>query len=47
MNAMDSALKLGYSNDYQKMIRRYFNSLNGLEATIKPLNNQKLENIQK
>ena len=47
MNAMNSALKLGYSNDYQKMIRRYFNSLNGLEATIKPLNNQKLENMQK
>ena len=33
---MDIALKSGYTNDYQKMIRRYFNSLIELETIIKP-----------
>jgi len=36
LQAMDTALKSGYTNDYQKMIRRYFNSLIELETIIKP-----------
>jgi len=36
LQAMDIALKSGYTNDYQKMIRRYFNSLIELETIIKP-----------
>ena len=47
LNAMDTALKLGYSNDYQKMIRRYFTSLNEIKTLKRPLNNQNIENIQK
>ncbi|MBC8345782.1 MAG: hypothetical protein ISR82_05940 [Candidatus Marinimicrobia bacterium] len=36
MNAMNHALKSGYSRDYQKMIRRYFNALSEAEAVIMP-----------
>ena len=34
MNAMNTALKSGYSRDYQNMIRRYFNALSELEAVL-------------
>ena len=43
MEAMDIALKSGYNNDYQKMIRRYFNALNELETIIKPSMNRSEE----
>ena len=43
MEAMDIALKSGYNNDYQKMIRRYFNSLSELETIIKPSMNRSEE----
>ena len=36
MNAMNHALKSGYSRDYQKMIRRYFNALSEAESVIIP-----------
>ncbi|MEA1882578.1 MAG: DUF4175 family protein [Candidatus Marinimicrobia bacterium] len=36
MNAMTHALKSGYSRDYQKMIRRYFNALSESESLIIP-----------
>jgi hypothetical protein len=36
MNAMNHALKSGYSRDYQKMIRRYFNALSEAEVVIMP-----------
>ena len=32
MNAMDEALSAGYSREYQRMIQKYFNSLNTLDA---------------
>ena len=32
MNAMDEALSAGYTREYQRMIQKYFNSLNTLEA---------------
>ena len=34
MNAMNDALKSGYSRDYQKMIRRYFNAISESESVI-------------
>ena len=40
---MDIALKSGYNNDYQKMIRRYFNALSELETIIKPSMNRSEE----
>ena len=43
MEAMDIALKSGYNNDYQKMIRRYFNALSELETIIKPSMNRSEE----
>ena len=36
MNAMNTALKSGYSRDYQNMIRRYFNKLSESEAVLLP-----------
>jgi hypothetical protein len=36
MNAMNDALKLGYSRDYKNMIRRYFNALSEAESIILP-----------
>ncbi|MDP6339953.1 MAG: hypothetical protein QF842_06475 [Candidatus Marinimicrobia bacterium] len=39
MNAMNHALKSGYSRDYQKMIRRYFNALNEAESVPLPNTN--------
>ena len=33
-NAMNKALKAGYSPDYQNMIRRYFNSLNQTQRSF-------------
>ena len=34
MNAMNDALKSGYSRDYQKMIRRYFNAISESKSAI-------------
>jgi len=36
MNAMNNALKSGYTRDYQNMIRRYFNALSEAESVILP-----------
>ena len=36
MNAMNIALKSGYSRDYQNMIRRYFNALSESEFILSP-----------
>ena len=36
MNAMNDALKLGYSRDYKNMIRRYFNALSEAESIMLP-----------
>jgi len=43
MNAMNHALKSGYSRDYQKMIRRYFNALSEAEAVIIPDTNTSIQ----
>ena len=32
MEAMDEALNAGFSSEYQRMIQKYFNSLNSLES---------------
>jgi hypothetical protein len=43
INAMNHALKSGYSRDYQKMIRRYFNALSNAETVILPDTNVSIQ----
>jgi len=40
---MNHALKSGYSRDYQKMIRRYFNALSNAETVILPDTNVSIQ----